>query len=82
MDDFRKPDRLIAGQAYWKGEQVAHTKLDGSKTTLQRWKSFCAECGVAFTFTTPMEEPKYLSRRCSEHAARGKPVNGKRKRSK
>ena len=59
--------------------ETAHTRLDGSKTTLLIWRAECPSCGDPFELTSPVKTSG-LSRRCAKCAKPGKPVKGKRGR--
>lgn len=60
-------------QGYVSLGQAHHVTRDGRTTTLQVWRTACADCGAPFTFKTTAN-PRGLSRRCASHAAPGRRV--------
>ena len=58
------------GQLYAKTGTRSHVRQDGTITELIVWRTHCAKCGTMFEVMTK-ENPKYLTRRCHEHTARG-----------
>ena len=65
----------FGGQLYAKVGTRPKTLRDGSITELIIWRTHCADCGAMFEATSLDYQPKYISRRCSEHLAPGRKVN-------
>lgn len=77
-DLFPEP-RLYNGQLYVAIATRPHTCLDGRETILAIWESACADCGAAFTTTTPLHASRFEpSRRCQRHKRPGQPVRSAR----
>ncbi len=61
------------GQLYAKIGTRPHVRKDGTSTQLVVWRTHCAKCGAMFEVMT-IENPKYLNRRCPEHAVSSRKV--------
>jgi hypothetical protein len=66
------------GQSYWLLKMEPYQRRDGANTVLLTWAGKCAECGRGFETKSPAL-PKWLSRRCDEHRAPGRPASEKAK---
>lgn len=62
---------MSRGQRYEVNDLRAHTRQDGSETTLIVWISHCARCGEPFEFASPLKS-KWPNRRCTECASPGR----------
>lgn len=62
------------GQSYRLLKIEPYQRRDGTQTTLLLWSGECAECGCDFETRSPIE-PKWISRRCDEHKAPGRPAS-------
>ena len=71
-NDIPRPDRVHAGQPYWRVGSRLHTAGDGHETTLDIWHTFCAACGEPFTFACTQSSDRFEpSRRCEAHRRMG-----------
>ena len=66
---------LYKGQHYTVVDQFTRPRKDGSVAVILIWRSHCADCGAAFTMTSPAASDRFSpTRRCQRHAAKGKRV--------
>ncbi|WP_041641156.1 hypothetical protein [Magnetococcus marinus] len=64
----------FGGQLYARVESRFHKARDGTLAEMSVWQTHCADCGVLFEVTTLEKVPRYITRRCSQHAAKGRKV--------
>ena len=61
---------VYKGQRYHCMDSREHTRLDGEKTILVTFHSWCADCGKGFEFERSKYYTKfYPNRRCPRHKA-------------
>jgi hypothetical protein len=70
-------ERFLHNQRYVFVGIVPHTRRDGTRTTLLRWRSACPQCDAPFECSTPSEATRFNpNRRCDEHKRPGQRVRG------
>lgn len=65
------------GQRYTVTGSFERERRDGTTAIILQWTSHCADCGKAFTFTSPAASAKFApNRRCQKHKRPGHRVKG------
>jgi hypothetical protein len=75
------PDRMVAGQAYWRVRSEPYERKDGAMIELTVWMSFCAACGRRFDCRSVVPDGPG-NRRCEAHRWPGVRVGSKKERKR